>query len=181
MEKGRKRRLGGTPLSTPDGRPIFSLYENRRVRYLLNRRPYNKGGRGPRGSIGLELKKRPQPQKPWPQPFFIWEGLGVRLAAGFPKKESRQATRGSKDSPLARLCLLSSCEERRWPSGQTWKNGLSVCPRKKNAILLKRRSNARPRPFSSWRKDARTLRGTPKHPRWSADFLFMKIGGYGIS
>ncbi len=23
------------------------------------------------------------------------------------------------DSPLARLCLLSSCEERRWPSGQT--------------------------------------------------------------
>jgi len=27
-----------------------------------------------------------------------------------------------------------------------------------------------------------TLRGyPPKHPRWSADFLFMKIGGYGIS
>ena len=48
----------------------------------------------------------------------------------------------------------------------------------KNAVLLKRRSVARPRPFSAWRKDAKRRLGVPpKHPGWSAGFLFRKTGG----
>ena len=67
-----------------------------------------------------------------------------------------------RGSPLARLCLLSSCEERRWPSGQTF---VAVCPRIKNAVLLKRTSNARPHPFV--RVSARSDKRMQKRPRGS--------------
>ena len=101
-------------------------------------------------------------------------GVGSKdsVPAGFPKKNSGLAPEGlsilagtgaghrplwrptmalkikasgvPRGSPLARLCLLSSCEERRWPAGQTF---VAVCPRIKNAVLLKRTSTARPLPF----------------------------------
>ena len=120
-------------------------------------------------SFGPSPKRRQKgsrgfpPNPPGPQALSVYRPIQVAaLLPVFLKRKPAGHPGLQGGSPLARLCLLSSCEERRWPSGQTWKNGLSVCPRKKNAILLKRRSNARPRPFSSWRKDAkRRLGGTP--------------------
>ena len=58
-----------------------------------------------------------------------------------------------------------------------------VCPRIKNAILPKKDIECAATSFLRVEKGRKeTLRGyPPKHPRWSADFLFMKIGGYGIS
>ena len=55
-----------------------------------------------------------------PGPYCMGVGSKDSVPAGFPKKKVGQPPGGSKGfHPLARLCLLSSCEERRWPSGQT--------------------------------------------------------------
>ena len=73
-----------------------------------------------------------------------------------------------RGNPLARLCLLSSCEERRWPTGQTF---VAVCPRIKNAILPKKISTARPLPFvrvsarSDKRKQKRRRELRPRTPQ----------------
>ena len=99
VEKGYKETPRALP---PDPQVIdrFSIQENRHCRFFLNRRPYNKGARGPRGSLGLRAEKRQRPQNPGRQPFFIWEGLGVRLGAGFPKKKVGKLPGGPGGAPL---------------------------------------------------------------------------------
>ena len=51
VEKGYKETPGALP---PDPQVIgrFSIQENRHCRFFLNRRPYSKGARGPRGPVG---------------------------------------------------------------------------------------------------------------------------------
>ena len=47
-------------------------------------------------------------------------GSGVGVRVDFHREKIDRTTRGFQGvHPLTRLCLLSSCEERRWPSGQT--------------------------------------------------------------
>ena len=53
----RRKKEAKTPPGVPPGPP-----EKRWVRYLLNRRPYNKGARGLRGSAGRGVEKRQQIQ-----------------------------------------------------------------------------------------------------------------------
>ena len=61
VEKGYKETPRALP---PDPQVIdrFSIQENRHCRFFLNRRPYNKGARGLRGSAGRGVEKRQQIQ-----------------------------------------------------------------------------------------------------------------------
>ena len=147
---------------------------------------------GPGDRLGAGLKKDGSPNPRGRSPFFIWAGSGGGVRVDFHRDKIDRTTRGFQGvHPLTRLCLLSSCEERRWPSGQTCIKrlfGLSAHtmrhPAEKDiecaATSFLRVENT----FGTSRSERskETLRGCPhKHPGWSAGFLFRKTGGYDIS
>ena len=113
-------------------------------------------------------------------PFYIGR-FGWRVRVDFHREKIDKATRGFRgQSPLTVLFPLSYRKERGCQSTACalWherKKRFSVCLRIKNAILPKRLSNARPHPFSAWRKDAKRRRGLcPQAPRKLAGFLFQE-------
>ena len=69
VEKGYKETPRALP---PDPQVIdrFSIQENRHCRFFLNRRPYSKGARGPRGPVGRGTEKISNPTQ-GPRPLFI--------------------------------------------------------------------------------------------------------------
>ena len=72
--KDAKRRLGGAPLSTPDGRPVF--FSGKPAGTLtLEPTLYKEGAWGPRGRVGARLKKYSNPIPGAVAPFYI---SGVR-------------------------------------------------------------------------------------------------------
>ena len=63
---------------------------------------------------------RVPPEPPGPQALSVYRPIQVAaLLPVFLKRKPAGHPGLQGGSPLARLCLLSSCEERRWPSGQT--------------------------------------------------------------
>ena len=89
-------------------------------------------------------------------------------------------TRGSKRGPPWYVfAFFLRAKKEGGPQAKPEKDENCGLSAHKNAVLLKRRSVARPRPFSAWRKDAkRRLGGAPlSTPDGRPVFLFRKTGG----
>ena len=78
--KDAKRRLGGAPISTPDGRPVF--FSGKPVGTISPEPTFIQQG-GTRGPIGRRAEKRRQPQPAGPQPLFYLGRFGWRRSSRF--------------------------------------------------------------------------------------------------
>ena len=148
---------------TPDGQPVFFSGKPAITFFPGTDAHRTRGPEALGDRLGAGLKKCSNPKPRGRSPFFVYRR--VRTSAfppAFLKRTPDRPLKGSlhrqalgpataiveshngpknqsigcaKWPPLAHLCLLSSCEERRWPTGQTF---VAVCPRIKNAILPKK-------------------------------------------
>ena len=116
--KDAKRRLGGAPLSTPDGRPVFFSGKPAGTA-SPEPTPIQQGGPGPPGLDWARGRKKTATPSPGAAALFISVDKVAAFMSIFLKRKSTKLPGAPRELPLARLCLLSSCEESRWPSGQT--------------------------------------------------------------
>ena len=152
----------------------FSFQENRWVRYLLNRRSYNKGDPGDR--LGAGLKKDGNPNPRGRSPFFIWAGLGGSVRVDFHKKKIGQQSGGWE--PRRRFCPFCRYELKLGQKevaaqSMSFLEGLrSLC-----ADIPQQKSGLRATFFLHTKKEGKDVpRGVPLEPRMV--LIFRAIVGH---
>ena len=177
-----KRRQKGSRGSPPNPQKIvrFSFQENRHYRFFLNRRPYRKGARGPRGPVGRGDEKLQQPKPRGRRPFLVYRRVRAStLPPAFLKRKpaSYLGVQGAKPPDASFPPFFA--ERKGVPRGTSGKkNGFSVCPRITCGIPLKGALNARSPSFGpSPKRRQKGSRGfPPRTPRKLSGFLFRKTG-----
>ena len=139
---------------TPDGQPVFFSGKPAITFFPGTDAHRTRGPEALGDRLGAGLKKCSNPKPRGRSPFFVYRRVRASaLPPAFLKRTpdrplkgslhrqalgpataiveshngpKNQSIRGAKWPPLGTPCLLSSCEERRWPTGQTF---VAVCPR----------------------------------------------------